>query len=76
MMPGLIDTPMAIEGISKATGIPTDELRDRRNGQVPLGHMGSAWDIAHATLFLLSDEARFISGMLLRVDGAQGVRVG
>jgi len=76
VMPGLIDTPMAIDGISQATGVPADDLRAMRNKQVPMGHMGSAWDIAHATLFLLSDEARFISGTLLRVDGGQGARIG
>lgn len=76
VMAGMIDTPMAVDGIAKATGVPADDVRAARNKQVPMGHMGSAWDIAHAALFLLSEEARFISGVLLRVDGAHGVKIG
>mgnify|MGYP001823270991 CR=1 FL=1 len=77
IMPGLMDTPMAIEGISKARGIEKDALRAQRDAQVPLGaKMGSAWDIAHAALFLASDEARFITGVALPVDGGQSARVG
>jgi NAD(P)-dependent dehydrogenase (short-subunit alcohol dehydrogenase family) len=77
IMPGLIDTPMAIEGISRARGIPKEELRKERDAQVPLGgHMGTAWDVAHAALFLASDEARFITGVTLPVDGGQSARIG
>jgi NAD(P)-dependent dehydrogenase (short-subunit alcohol dehydrogenase family) len=44
---------------------------------VPLkGGMGSAWDVANAVLFLASDEARFVTGVLLPVDGGQGARIG
>ena len=76
-MPGLIETPMAIEGISKGLGIDKQELIRTRNEQVPLrGKMGSAWDIAHAALFLASDEASFITGVVLPVDGGQTARVG
>jgi NAD(P)-dependent dehydrogenase (short-subunit alcohol dehydrogenase family) len=77
IMPGLMETPMAIEGISKGLGIDKDELIRQRNAQVPLrGQMGSAWDIAHAALFLASDEASFITGVALPVDGGQTARVG
>jgi NAD(P)-dependent dehydrogenase (short-subunit alcohol dehydrogenase family) len=77
IMPGLINTPMAIEGISEATGVPKDELIRRRDAQVPLGgRMGSAWDVAHAALFLASDEAGFITGAVLPVDGGQSARIG
>jgi NAD(P)-dependent dehydrogenase (short-subunit alcohol dehydrogenase family) len=38
--------------------------------------MGTAWDVAHAALFLVSDEARFITGVLLPVDGGQSARAG
>lgn len=77
IMPGLMNTPMAIEGISKETGIGRDELIDRRNAQVPLGaRMGTAWDVAHAALFLASDDAGFITGVALPVDGGQSARVG
>jgi NAD(P)-dependent dehydrogenase (short-subunit alcohol dehydrogenase family) len=76
ILPGLINTPMAIEGISAARGISREQLIAERDRQVPLGKMGSAWDVAHAALFLASDEAKFITGVLLPVDGGQSVRVG
>jgi len=77
IMPGLMDTPMAIEGISAALKIEKDKLREARNKRVPLkGGMGSAWDVAYAALFLASDEAKFVSGAILPVDGAQSVRTG
>ena len=48
-----------------------------RNAQVPLrGRMGSAWDVANAALFLASDEADFITGVALPVDGGATARVG
>lgn len=77
IMPGLMETPMAIEGISKGLGIDKQELIKTRNAQVPLGgKMGTAWDVAHAALFLASDEAGFITGVALPVDGGQTARVG
>jgi NAD(P)-dependent dehydrogenase (short-subunit alcohol dehydrogenase family) len=77
IMPGLMNTPMAIEGISSALGVDKDELVKRRDSQVPLGRkMGTAWDTAYAALFLHSDEARFITGVMLPVDGGQSARVG
>lgn len=45
------------------------ELRDRRRRVVPLGTEGTPWDVAWATVFLASDEARWISGAILPVDG-------
>jgi NAD(P)-dependent dehydrogenase (short-subunit alcohol dehydrogenase family) len=77
IMPGLMDTPMAIEGISAARRLPQEQVREERHRQVPLGrHMGTGWDTAYAALFLASDEARFITGVLLAVDGGQSARVG
>ena len=77
IMPGLIQTPMAIEGISAATGVEKEALIDKRNAAVPLkGGMGDAWDTAHAALFLASDEAGFITAVNLPVDGGQSARIG
>ena len=77
IMPGLMNTPMAIEGISKARNIPREKLIEQRDGVVPLGaKMGTAWDIANAALFLASDEAAFITGVVLPVDGGQSARIG
>ena len=82
IMPGLMNTPMAIEGISQARGIDREELIRQRDAQVPLcdktggGKMGTAWDIANASLFLASDEAGFITGVVLPVDGGQSARIG
>ena len=77
IMPGLMDTPMAIEGISKARGIDPETLSRARDAQVPLGQkMGTAWDVAYASAFLHSDEAKFITGVILPVDGGQSARIG
>jgi NAD(P)-dependent dehydrogenase (short-subunit alcohol dehydrogenase family) len=77
IMPGLMNTPMAIEGISKSRGIPKEELIAKREALVPLGQkMGTAWDVAFAALFLASDEAKFITGVVLPVDGGQSARIG
>jgi NAD(P)-dependent dehydrogenase (short-subunit alcohol dehydrogenase family) len=77
ILPGLMNTPMAVEGFSEALGIPKDEVVQARDAMVPLGQkQGTAWDVAYAALFLASDEARFITGALLPVDGGQSVKVG
>jgi len=44
-------------------------LMAKRNAGIPMGRMGDAWDVAHAVLFLVSDEARYITGTELIVDG-------
>lgn len=69
ILPGLIDTPMAINRRAQERGVPADVVRAERNALVPLGRMGSAWDVANAAVFLASDEAAYITGVLLPVDG-------
>lgn len=77
IMPGLMDTPMAIGGHSHALGIDPDELRAKRDAQVPLGRrQGTGWDTAYAALYLVSEEARFVTGVVLPVDGGQSARIG
>ncbi|WP_296597517.1 SDR family oxidoreductase, partial [Phenylobacterium sp.] len=77
VQPGLMDTPMAVAGIAGASGRSQAEVRAERDARVPLGgKMGTAWDTAYAALFLASDEAKFITGAILPVDGGMGVRIG
>jgi len=73
ILPGLMNTPMAVEA-RVAAGTPREEVIAQRNANVPLGRtMGSGWDIAYASLFLHSDEAKFITGISLPVDGGRAV---
>jgi NAD(P)-dependent dehydrogenase (short-subunit alcohol dehydrogenase family) len=77
ILPGLIDTPMGVDAVAESLGVERERYARRRDQAVPLkGGMGSAWDVAHAALFLASEEARFITGALLPVDGGQSTRVG
>jgi len=77
ILPGLIDTPMAIERRARETGTSREQLRKERAAKVPLAvEPGTAWDIANAALFLASDDARYITGVLLPVDGGMSARRG
>lgn len=77
ILPGLMDTPMAIERRAREQGVERDVVREGRNAQVPLGgQMGDAWDVANAALFLASDEARYITGVLMPVDGGLLTKIG
>jgi NAD(P)-dependent dehydrogenase (short-subunit alcohol dehydrogenase family) len=77
ILPGLMDTPMAVDGVARAIGRPVDDVRAARAARVPLrATMGSAWDTAYAALFLASDESQFVTGVLLPVDGGMSARIG
>jgi NAD(P)-dependent dehydrogenase (short-subunit alcohol dehydrogenase family) len=77
LMPGLMDTPMAIEGHAAARNVSKADLRAERDKRVPLrAKMGTAWDVAYAALFLHCDESAFITGVVLPVDGGQSARIG
>ena len=73
--PGLMNTPLIYKQISGQYK-SVDEMVAARNAATPTGRMGDAWDVAHAALFLASDEARFINGVVLPVDGGQHCTVG
>jgi len=71
ILPGLMDTPMAVDTRATVFGKTREQVVAERNVRVPLrNRMGSGWDVANAALFLASDEAQFISGVELPVDGA------
>jgi NAD(P)-dependent dehydrogenase (short-subunit alcohol dehydrogenase family) len=77
ILPGLVDTPMGVDAVAEMLNIPREQYAAARDESVPLkGGMGTAWDVAYAALFLASDEARFITGALLPVDGGSSTRVG
>jgi NAD(P)-dependent dehydrogenase (short-subunit alcohol dehydrogenase family) len=76
ILPGLMDTPMAVDTRARASGKSRAEVAAARDARVPLRHrMGTAWDVANAALFLASDEANFITGVALPVDGGALVHI-
>jgi NAD(P)-dependent dehydrogenase (short-subunit alcohol dehydrogenase family) len=74
ILPGLMNTPMIREPLRAAYGGDVARMIEIRDRQCPMGHMGDAWDVAHAALFLASDEARYITGVELAVDGGLTLR--
>ena len=72
VMPGMVNTPMVHKQITSQYA-SSEEMVAARNRALPGGEMGDAWDIAYASLFLASDEAKFINGVCLPVDGGQSV---
>jgi len=75
ILPGMMDTPMIVAPLSQAYGGDIEEMRTARHAQCPMGHMGDAWDVANAALFLASDEARYITAAELVVDGGLTAKV-
>ena len=75
IMPGLMNTPLIHQQIS---GQYSDAaaMVAARDAACPTGRMGTAWDVAHAALFLASDEAGYITGVSLPVDGGLSCRAG
>jgi NAD(P)-dependent dehydrogenase (short-subunit alcohol dehydrogenase family) len=69
VLPGLMNTPLIREPLKAAYGGDIDSMIAQRDAKSPTGRMGDAWDTAYAALFLASDEARYISGAELVVDG-------
>lgn len=77
ILPGLMKTPMveASAGLAQAyAGGDVEAMWKKRDAQCPMGHMGTAWDVAHAAVFLASDEAAYVTGVLLPVDGGLTVK--
>lgn len=70
VVPGLINTPLVSVLAKKYANGDEEGFRKVRDQQVPIGRMGTAWDVAHAGLFLCSPEASYITGQEIVVDGA------
>ena len=68
VMPGLMNTPLIHQQIAGQYK-DADEMVRARDAACPMGRMGTAWDVANAALFLASDEAAYITGVSLPVDG-------
>jgi len=74
ILPGLMNTPMAVDTRARAFNKTRAQMEAERDAKVPLRRkMGTAWDVANAALFLASDEADFITGVTLPVDGGASV---
>ena len=70
VVPGLIDTPRIATTVAKMFSENNlEEAKAARARQVPMGRMGTAWEVAHACAFLASDAAAYIPGTELVVDG-------
>jgi len=77
ILPGLMNTPMAVDTRARTFKKTRAEVEAERDSHVPLRKkMGTGWDVANAALFLASDEANFITGVTLPVDGGASVRRG
>jgi NAD(P)-dependent dehydrogenase (short-subunit alcohol dehydrogenase family) len=70
ILPGLMKTPMIVEPLKGIYGDGSvDKMMAVRDSQCPMGHMGDAWDVAEAALYLASDAAKYVTGAELVVDG-------
>ncbi len=73
ILPGMMDTPLIYQQISGQYATPEDMVKARHEA-TPMGRMGTGWDIANAAVFLASDEAQYITGVCLPVDGGLTAR--
>ena len=79
ILPGLMKTPMVEHSAGLAASYAKGDVEAMwraRDAQVPMGHMGDAWDVANAALFLASDESKYVTGLELVVDGGITCKVG
>ena len=78
ILPGLMKTPMVEHSAGLAASYAKGDVEAMwraRDAQVPMGHMGEAWDVANAALFLASDESKYVTGIELVVDGGITLKV-
>lgn len=70
VLPGVMDTPLIYKQIAGEFK-DIEAMKRARDAASPMGRMGDAWDVAHAAAFLASDDAKYITGVLLPVDGGK-----
>jgi NAD(P)-dependent dehydrogenase (short-subunit alcohol dehydrogenase family) len=78
ILPGLMKTPMVEHSAGLAASYAKGDVEAMwraRDAQVPMGHMGDAFDVANAALFLASDESKYVTGIELVVDGGITLKV-
>jgi NAD(P)-dependent dehydrogenase (short-subunit alcohol dehydrogenase family) len=71
--PGMVDTPMGVDGAAHESGRPREEVAAERAAMIPMGHQGESTDVANAALFLAGDESAFVTGAVLPVDGGSSL---
>jgi NAD(P)-dependent dehydrogenase (short-subunit alcohol dehydrogenase family) len=75
VLPGMMATPFVVGALTEAYGGDVEAMMERRDGLCPTGKQGEGWDVAYLSLFLASDEAKYITGAAVVVDGAQTARI-
>lgn len=70
--PGMLSTPM-VQSAHKDNHLDLEEMMRSRDDAVPMRWQGEGWDVGEASVFLASDEARFITGQILAVDGGSTI---
>ena len=69
IMPGLIDSPRIYASILPFYDGDVEKMRNTRSQSVPMKKMGDVWDVANAALFFASDESKYVTGVVMAVDG-------
>ncbi|MFC1951885.1 SDR family NAD(P)-dependent oxidoreductase [Chloroflexota bacterium] len=69
ILPGLMNTPLVVVALTDTFGGDVDEMTKIRDAICPTGKQGEPWDVAYLALFLASDEAKYITGAALTLDG-------
>ena len=78
ILPGLMKTPMVEKSVQLAESYAegdVDAMWRERDAQVPMGHMGDAWDVALCGGLSCSDESKYVTGIELVVDGGITLKI-
>ena len=75
ILPGMMNTPFVVAALTEAYGSDITKMTEKRDALCPTGKQGESWDIAYLALFLASDEAKYVTGTSVIVDGAQTCKI-